>query len=99
MNAPGEGFDGVLARGVSRRAFLVASGADNFNGALYEAVGGGHMPNVEFAVARGPEPGAPEGTTLAVASRAGRQGAAEPVLDELISWSDHLRMDVDLDVA
>jgi isoquinoline 1-oxidoreductase beta subunit len=27
MNAPREGFDGVLARGVSRRAFLVSSGA------------------------------------------------------------------------
>jgi hypothetical protein len=31
--------------------------------------------------------------------RVGRQGAAEPVLDELIFWSDDLRMDVDLDVA
>jgi len=31
--------------------------------------------------------------------RAGRQGAAEPVLNELLFWSEDLRMDVDLDVA
>jgi hypothetical protein len=31
--------------------------------------------------------------------RAGRQGAAEAVLDESIPWSEDLRMDVDLDVA
>ncbi len=36
-----------------------------------------------YAVARGPEPGAPEGTTLAVASRAGRQGGADPTVQNL----------------
>ena len=30
---------------------------------------------------------------------AGRQGAAEPVLDERLPWSEDLRMDVDLVVA